>query len=114
MKGLAVMVWIGIAGVASIALFHIKFQVEQLQDELNSLNKQILEEQKTVHVLQAEWGYLTRPKHIESLAARLLPHLQPPTTHQVGDIEQFNATIRKPSTIPAARVANPLSARGSN
>ena len=114
MKGLAIMVWIGIAGVASIALFHIKFQVEQLQDELNSLNKQILEEQKAVHVLQAEWSYLTRPKHIESLAARLLPHLQPPITHQVGDIEQFKATIQKQSAIPAARVVNPLSARGSH
>jgi len=114
MKGLAVMVWIGIAGVASIALFHIKFQVEQLQNELNTLNKQILEEQKTVHVLQAEWGYLTRPKHIETLANRLMPHLKPPTTHQVGDIEQLKATTRKPSAISAARVVSPLSARGSH
>ena len=61
MKGFAIFVWIGLAGVASIALFHITFEVERLQDELSGLNKEILEEQKAVHVLQAEWGYLTRP-----------------------------------------------------
>lgn len=111
MKGFAIFVWVGLAGMASVALFHITFEVEQLQDELNSLNKQILEEQKAVHVLQAEWGYLTRPEHIEALAGRLLPHLQPPAAHQVGDIEQFQAAIKKPLTVPAATTVRPASAR---
>ncbi len=98
MKGFAIFIWVGLAGVASIALFHITFEVERLQDELNGLNKEILEEQKAVHVLQAEWGYLTRPKHIEALSQRLLPHLQAPTANQVGDIEQFQATVSPAST----------------
>ena len=39
MKGVSALVWIGLAGVASIAMFHIKFEVEQLQGALNGLNK---------------------------------------------------------------------------
>ena len=35
MKGFAIFVWVGFAGVASIALFHITFEVERLQDELS-------------------------------------------------------------------------------
>lgn len=93
MKGFAILVWVGLAGMASVALFHITFEVERLQDNLNGLNKEILQEQKAVHVLQAEWGYLTRPEHIETLSQRLLPHLQPPTAQQIGNIDQLQATV---------------------
>ncbi len=91
MRGLALFAWIGVAGLASIGLFNITFKVEKLQDELSALNKQILQEQKAVHVLQAEWSYLSRPERIEELSQRLLPHLQPPTALQVGNIESLNA-----------------------
>lgn len=111
MKGLALFVWVGIAGVACVALFNITFKVEQLQDELNSLNKQILQEQKAVHVLQAEWGYLTRPERIETLAQRLLPDLQPPTALQVGTIEQFQAFNADRIVPPTAPKVSPASAR---
>ena len=91
MRGLSLFVWIGVAGLASIGLFNITFKVEKLQDELSGLNKQILQEQKAVHVLQAEWSYLSRPERIEALSQRLLPHLQPPTALQVGNIENLTA-----------------------
>lgn len=91
MRGFSLIAWIGVAGLASVALFNITFKVEQIQDELNVLNKQILKEQKAVHVLKAEWSYLSRPERIESLSLRLLPHLQPPTAQQVGNIESLIA-----------------------
>jgi len=116
MKGFAMIVWLGLAGVASFALFNITFKVEQLQDQLNTLNKQILEEQRTVHVLQAEWSYLSRPSRIETLSLRQLPHLRPPTAQQVGNIESLmvgaaatvspsqNATTRiRPATVRGAQ-----------
>lgn len=90
MKGLALIVWFALAGMASVALFNISFEVEQLQDELNGLNKKILEEQKAVHVLHAEWSYLSRPERIERLAQRLLPDLHPPTVDQVRDLDGLN------------------------
>lgn len=110
MKGVALFVWFALAGLASIALFNITFKVEQLQEELNSLNKQILEEQKAVHVLQAEWGYLARPERIEALAHRLLPYLHPPGAHQVGDIEHLQTAIENGPMVPPA--ARPVSTGG--
>ncbi len=91
MKTVALIVWVGLAGLASFALFNITFKVEELQNQLSSLNKQILQEQKAVHVLQAEWSYLSRPERIEALSQRLLPHLQAPTSQQIGDVEKFSA-----------------------
>ena len=113
MKGLALFVWFGLAGVASIALFNITFEVEQLQDDLNHQNKQILQEQKSVHVLQAEWSYLARPERIEALAERLLPYLQAPTTRQVGDIEQFQAAVTVHAVPTEAPKIRPASAKGA-
>ena len=115
MKGFAMIVWLGIAGVASFALFNITFKVEQLQDQLNSLNKQILEEQRAVHVLQAEWSYLSRPERIETLSARLLPHLRPPTAQQVGNIESLTVgatTTDSPSQNTTTRI-RPAAVRGA-
>ena len=94
MRGYSLIIWVGLVGLASVALFNITFKVEQIQDELNVLNKQILKEQKAVHVLQAEWSYLSRPERIESLSKRLLPHLQPPTVQQVGDLESLTTTTQ--------------------
>ena len=113
MKGLALLVWFGLAGLASVALFNITFKVEQLQDELNLLNKQILQDQKTVHVLQAEWSYLARPERIEALARRLLPYLQQPTAQQVGDIEQLQAAAKEHGVPASAPKFSPASVKGA-
>lgn len=90
MKSFALIVWIGLAGMASFALFNITFKVERLESELSALNKQILKEQKAVHVLRAEWSYLNRPDRIEALARKLLPHLQPPEAYQIVDLDSLD------------------------
>ncbi|NKB54877.1 MAG: hypothetical protein GKS00_00920 [Alphaproteobacteria bacterium] len=115
MKGFSLIVWVGIAGLASVALFNITFKVEQIQDELNVLNKQILQEQKAVHVLQAEWSYLSRPERIEALSQRLLPHLQPPTAQQVGNMESLTAavTAARVTSNPAPTRVQPAAVRGT-
>lgn len=115
MKGFTMIVWLGLASVASFALFNITFKVEQLQDQLNALNKQILEEQRAVHVLQAEWSFLSRPERIERLSLRLLPHLQSPTAQQVGNIESLTvgaATTGTPNQDATTRI-RPAAVRGA-
>jgi hypothetical protein len=115
MKSLALIAWIGLAGLASFALFNITFKVEKLQDELSTLNRQLLKEQKAVHVLRAEWAYLSRPERIEALSQRLLPHLQPPTALQVGDIESLSAqaaALREPGANDAQGI-RPAMVRGT-
>jgi len=96
-------VWIGLATIAGFALFNITFKVEQLENELNALNKQILKEQNAIHVLRAEWSFLNRPANIEGLARELLPELRHPQTSQIGGIEDLT---NPPAAVHAATSAN--------
>jgi cell division protein FtsL len=66
-------------------LFHVKYQVMALEEELTRLNAATLREQNQIHVLEAEWSYLNRPSRLEELADRYLD-LKPITPNQLGTI----------------------------
>lgn len=76
MKIIAVCLWIMAASATGYTLFWITFEVEKLEEELARLNREILREQETLHVLKAEWSYLNRPGRLEDLANDLLPDLR--------------------------------------
>lgn len=77
MRIVFIMVWLTLAAGAVAAMFHITFEVEKLEARLHEVNRQIVEEQEAIHVLQAEWSYLNRPQRLESLSRELLPKLAP-------------------------------------
>ena len=89
MKAFAAAVYICLASVAGFALFHITYKVEQLEAQLSQLNKEILLEQNTVHVLKAEWSFLSRPERIDELSRKMLPGLHPLQTRQIGDLDSL-------------------------
>lgn len=76
MKVTMIAIWSVLFLATGYALFHITFQVAELEEELAALNRDILAEQESVHVLNAEWTYLNRPDRIEKLADTLLPELE--------------------------------------
>ena len=51
-------------------MFVIKNRVIGLEKELASVNAQIESDQKAIHVLKAEWTYLTDPHRIRVLSER--------------------------------------------
>ena len=57
-----------IAGAISIALFSVKYQVQDLEDDLTSLNRLITMERQSIHVLNAEWSHLNNPERLGKLA----------------------------------------------
>lgn len=61
-----------LAGAISVALFSVKYQVQDLEEELIGLNKLIIQERQSIHVLQAEWSHLNNPERLRALAARHL------------------------------------------
>jgi cell division protein FtsL len=89
MKGVAIFLYLSLAGIAGFALFHITYKVEQLEHQLATLNKEILKEQNAVHVLKAEWSFLGRPERIEELRRQFLPNLQPLQTTQIGGLDDL-------------------------
>jgi len=72
MIGRTTLLWLALAALVGIGLFHVKYQVMTLEEELNRLNAATLREQNQIHVLEAEWSYLNRPSQLEELAERYL------------------------------------------
>lgn len=89
MRAFILFTWASLVIATGYTLFHITFQVEELETELRRLNAEIREEQEAVHVLKAEWSYLNSPQRIEALTDTLLPNLQWMQPEQVMRIEDI-------------------------
>lgn len=57
-------------------LFLMKYKVQTINKEIKSLTNAIIKEKETIHILHAEWAYLTQPTKITKLASKHL-NLQP-------------------------------------
>lgn len=101
MKSYALLCWLLLITAAGYAMFHVSFQVEELEQDLSDLNRTALNEQEAIHVLRAEWSYLSRPDRISELAKELLPSLRPPAVSQIQTVEQLPEK-HADNVIPAA------------
>ena len=77
-------------------LFKVKYEVQSLEDELGKINRQTVADQEAIHVLKAEWSYLTQPVRIGDMAARHLA-LQPVTSAQMGSFDQLPLKSDRPA-----------------
>ena len=71
-----------IAAAMSVALFYLKYEVTDLEAELDLMNRGILADQEEVHVLKAEWSHLNDVTRIKVLADRYL-NMQPTDPEQI-------------------------------
>jgi len=55
-----------------LALFVVKYQVQDLEDTLAKINREISDSRQAVHVLKAEWSHLNEPNRLRFLATRHL------------------------------------------
>jgi len=76
-------------------LFKVKYEVQSLEEELAKINRQVATDQDAIHVLKAEWSYLTQPVRIGDMAARHLA-LQPVTAAQMGSFDQLPLKSDRP------------------
>jgi len=77
-----------VAIVVSFGLYRTELRVREMEKELAELNIALLEDQRTIDVLDAEWSYLNRPERLQRLAERYLM-LVPPVTERLGGPEQL-------------------------
>ena len=107
MRGRSTFLWLILAIMVGFGLFHVKYQVQDLEEELARLNAAILKEQRQIHVLRAEWSYLNTPARLEELAARHLD-LGPVETAQIGSLSSlpWRPAFRSPAA-PAATAMKP-------
>ena len=72
MTKFVVLLWLAAIVVAAIGLFHVKYEVQHLEEELNLEHRSILQRQEAIHILKAEWSYLNQPARLSALAKRHL------------------------------------------
>jgi len=58
--------------VIGAGTYWVSHEVERLEKRYSAIQSEILSEQESIHVLEAEWSYLNNPQRIESLAKTYL------------------------------------------
>ena len=60
-----------ICALTVYSLFMVKNRVRILNSQITEISKQIEEERDKIHILKAEFGYLTAPERLKKLSANL-------------------------------------------
>ncbi len=79
---LGTLFWLVVVSATGFAMFGVKYQVQSLEDELARTNRATMAEEHEIHVLDAEWAYLTRPETLEAINRQYLS-LAPISTKQL-------------------------------
>lgn len=56
----------------SVAVFYLKYEVTHLESEVDRLNRAIVTDSESIHVLEAEWSHLNEAERIRELAEKYL------------------------------------------
>lgn len=59
--------WLVMVAAAAYGLYFVKFQVLELQRQISSIERELQQELEHMHVVEAEWAYLTRPDRLQAL-----------------------------------------------
>lgn len=76
------------AATVSVALFVVKYRVQDLEAEFKEVNRQISASQNDIHVLRAEWSHLNQPQRLRQLAGQYL-EIGPLDAKRIGNAEQI-------------------------
>jgi cell division protein FtsL len=86
-----------LAASLGVTLFIVKYQVQDLENQLVRINREITNDHQSIHVLKAEWSHLNEPNRLRGLAERHLG-LGAVETKQVGTMNEWFKTEPKSAT----------------
>lgn len=76
------------AAVVSVALFVVKYRVQDLDQEMREITRATANAEESIHVLKSEWSHLNQPDRLRLLAQRYL-EVGPLDADRVGDVEHM-------------------------
>ncbi|HEC91060.1 MAG TPA: hypothetical protein ENI55_05275 [Alphaproteobacteria bacterium] len=99
-----------LAAALSLALFTVKYRVQDMEGEITGLNRSIIKDRKAIHVLRAEWSYLNNPDRLGESARRYLG-MGPLDAGRIGEIADIpkRRNLSRPARFPAPVPAAPVS-----
>jgi cell division protein FtsL len=100
--------WMVTVVAVGYGMFQVKYEVMQLEEQLVKVNHQIAASREAIHVLNAEWSFLTQPTRLAELAKRHL-NLAPIATAQLGRLDTlpFRPADPPPAEVPQAAAPAP-------
>ena len=78
-----------LAVAIGVGLFMVKYRVQDLEDQLVTLNREIARDREAIQVLRAEWSHLNEPSRLKVLAERHLD-MAPVLVEKVASRAKFN------------------------
>tara|TARA_B100002051_G_scaffold274389_1_gene315397 strand:- start:47 stop:397 length:351 start_codon:yes stop_codon:yes gene_type:complete len=75
-----------------VGLFLVKYRVQSLEAQLQSLNRDIAQDRKRIHVLRAEWSHFNEPDRLRVLAGRHLD-MMPVQLEQVVERDRMEEKL---------------------
>ena len=77
-----------LTAAASIGLYQVKYQVQDMERNLAAMKRQIVHDHAEMQVLDAEWSFLNQPERLQDLSRRYLA-LAPIRSSQMASIESL-------------------------
>ena len=105
----ATIFWIVLAAVTGTGLFQLKHVVQDMDEELARLNRQILAEHQNIHVLRAEWSRHNQPQRLQQFAQRHLDlePMKPAQIARLSDLPRRPLVDVQPAPVPAGTTSAP-------
>lgn len=82
---ISVIIWTIMIVLGAFGVYMVKYKVQDLKKEVALTEKLLAEEKKNLHVLKAEWAFLTRPDRIRKLSAKYL-NVKPMMGKQITEL----------------------------
>lgn len=101
----ATIFWLAAAAFCGTVLFYTSQQVTDGRARLAGMEREMLREEESIRVLQAEWSYLNQPDRLEKLSAQYL-QLQPLHGRQFATLAEL-AIAPAPEEQAPAQAAKP-------
>jgi len=101
--------WMGGIALAAFGLYLVKYSVQDVQREVVSMRAELAQENKTIHLLNAEWAYLNRPERLKALAAAHVA-VEPVSGMQIIDVQHVQIIpVREEQEVDDAPLLYPVS-----
>lgn len=82
-------------GLLATSLFVVENEVQSMREDLSEINRQIIADREAIHIMQAEWAYLTQPERIALLSKTHLPEMSPQQSSQYYSAEAAMISLNK-------------------
>ena len=86
--------WMVVIVASYVGLYFAKYTVQGIKEEVIEVSRKLDEEREALHVISAEWAYLSRPERLQELNTKYLK-LVPVTAEQMADVKSLPTVAEK-------------------